>query len=362
MTLPLLLVGHGTREPAGVDEFHAFVQRVQRLAPQIDVAGGFIELADPPITAAVASLTARGHRDVVAVPLVLVAASHSKGDVPAALLREQMRQPGLSFRYGRPLGVHPTVVSLLDRRLNVAVAAFRANYSDVQIPGSSACTLGGLPSFCGIVTNAGKAQFQGVEFEGSARLADNLMRSGDRLRLAATLGYIDAEYKEYIANIANRPTDIAEFRKVQNTPKWTASSSLGYSTPLGKGNLNLNTTVSYRSKTVQFEIPNPFIDQKGYSLWDASLVYNAPGDRWTFGIHGKNLLDKEYKTSGYTFLAVNPTTGALLTRAAATPITTCGRPRTVPAGSLIPTLGCEGVLSAYYGNPRQVFLTAGFKF
>lgn len=134
MTLPLLLVGHGTREPAGVDQFHAFVGRVQQLAPQLDVAGGFIELAEPPITDAVAGLVALGHRDVVAVPLVLVAASHSKGDVPAALLREQMRQPGLSFRYGRPLGVHPIIVSLLDQRLAAVVPpAERANTAVVVV-------------------------------------------------------------------------------------------------------------------------------------------------------------------------------------------------------------------------------------
>ena len=249
--------------------------------------------------------------------------------------------------------------SLLDRRLNVAIAAFRANYDDVQIPGSAACTVGGLPTFCGIVTNAGKARFQGFEFEGNARVADNLMRDGDGLRLAATLGYIDAEYKEYIANIASLPTDVAEFRKVQNTPKWTASGSFGYRTPLAGGDLNFNTTVSYRSKTVNFEIPNPFIDQKGYSLWDASLVYNAPGDRWSVGLHGKNLFDKQYKTSGYTFMAADPRTGELL-RATATTPRVCGR--TVPVGNLIPTLGCEGVLSAFYGNPRQVFLSVGYKF
>ncbi|MFL6756681.1 MAG: TonB-dependent receptor domain-containing protein, partial [Sphingomicrobium sp.] len=173
------------------------------------------------------------------------------------------------------------------------------------------------------------------------------MSAGDRLRLAATVGYINADYKEYITNIAATPTDVAEFRKVQNTPKWTTSGTLSYSTPMGSGDLNFNTTVSYRSKTVQFEIPNPYIDQKGYALWDASLVYNAPGDRWTVGIHGKNLLDKEYKTSGYTFMAVNPTTGELLTN----PVT----------GNLIPALGKEGVLSAFYGNPRQIFLTLGYK-
>ena len=135
MTLPLLLVGHGTREPAGVEQFHAFVQRVRQLAPHIDVAGGFIELADPPITEAVAQLSALGHSEVVAVPLVLVAASHSKGDVPAALLREQVRLPGLSFRYGRPLGVHPIVVSLLDQRLAAVVPAAERTRTSVVVVG-----------------------------------------------------------------------------------------------------------------------------------------------------------------------------------------------------------------------------------
>ncbi|MEO6712768.1 MAG: sirohydrochlorin chelatase [Mycobacteriales bacterium] len=138
MTLPLLLVGHGTREPAGVEQFHEFVTRVQQMAPHLDVSGGFIELADPPITEAVASLSARGHREIVAVPLVLVAASHSKGDVPAALLREQVRMPGLSFRYGRPLGVHPTVVSLLDHRLNAVVSPDERSTTAVVVVGRGA--------------------------------------------------------------------------------------------------------------------------------------------------------------------------------------------------------------------------------
>jgi sirohydrochlorin cobaltochelatase len=123
MTLPLLLVGHGTRDADGVAQFHDFVDLVQRRAPHLDVAGGFIELADPPITDAVSSLTGRGHRELIAVPLVLVAAGHSKGDVPAALVREQVRHPGLSFRYGRPLGVHPALLAVVDDRLAAVVPA-----------------------------------------------------------------------------------------------------------------------------------------------------------------------------------------------------------------------------------------------
>ena len=49
--------------------------------------------------------------------------------------------------------------SLLDHRLNVALAGFYADYTNVQIPGSVACVSGGVPTFCGVTSNAGKARF-----------------------------------------------------------------------------------------------------------------------------------------------------------------------------------------------------------
>ena len=236
---------------------------------------------------------------------------------------------------------------LMDGALYVAVAGFYADYKDVQIPGSVACDVGGIPSFCGVVSNAGKATFKGVEFESNARLGRDLMAPGDRLNLQTAVGYIDAQYDEYITNIAGVPTDVADYREVQNTPKWTASGTLSYTTPVGDGSLYAGTTVSWRSKTYQFEIPNPYIDQKGYALWDASIVYTAPDDRWSIGLHGKNILDKEYKTSGYTFVAADPVTGAIVNNAAGFPT---------------PSLGREGTLTAFYGNPRQVFVTGSVKF
>jgi iron complex outermembrane receptor protein len=231
--------------------------------------------------------------------------------------------------------------SLFDRRLSLALAVFRMDYKDVQIPGSSGCVVNGIATFCGVITNAGKARFQGLELEATARLTDALTLSG-------ALGYIDAEYKRYITQIAGRgPVDVAPFREVQNTPKVTATGTIAYTTALGSGDLGLSATASHRSKTFQFEIPNPFIDQKGYTLLDASIVYTAEGGRWSLGLHGKNLTDKEYKTSGYSFVAADPVTGALTRNA---------------AGSLVPSLGREGTLTAFYGNPRQIFLTGTVKF
>lgn len=238
--------------------------------------------------------------------------------------------------------------NLLDGALYVAVAAFRMDYQDVQIPGSAGCTVGGVPTFCGIITNAGKARFQGIELETNARLARDLIAPGDRLSFTGSLGFIDAKYKEYITQIAGRgPVDVAAYRKVQNTPRWTASGTLAYSTGLGEGDLDLSTTVSFRSKTYQFEIPNPYIDQGRYALWDASMVYTAPGKAWSLGVHGKNLTDTRYKTSGYTFVAANAETGALVQSS---------------TGTLTPSLGKEGTLTAFYGNPRQVFVTGTISF
>jgi sirohydrochlorin cobaltochelatase len=121
---PLLLVGHGTRDPAGVAAFASFCARLAAaFAPRgIDVAGGFIELSAPPLRDAVTDLTGRGHRRVVAVPLVLSAASHSKSDIPAVLARERARHPGLDLCYGRPLGPHPALLDLLAARIAAQVA------------------------------------------------------------------------------------------------------------------------------------------------------------------------------------------------------------------------------------------------
>jgi len=230
--------------------------------------------------------------------------------------------------------------SLLDGRVFVALAGFYADYTDIQIPGSVACTVSGLPSFCGVTSNAGKATFKGLEFEGSARL-------GAGFSLSASAGYIDAKFDQYITNIGGVPTDVAQFRKVQNTPEFTGSLNANYLAPLGDGDLNFNAGVSYRSKTYQFELPNPYIDQNGYALFDASVLYSAPGGRWTIGLFGKNLTDKRYKTSGYSFVTQNATTGAIINGA-----------NGFPGASL----GKEGTLTAFYGNPRQVFVTATFKY
>ncbi|HEX9352470.1 MAG TPA: sirohydrochlorin chelatase [Streptosporangiaceae bacterium] len=127
--LPLLIIGHGTRDATGVAQFRQLIGRVRDRAagwpPAVD--GGFIELSAPPVSEVVHRLAGArpadgGHAELVAVPLVLTAAGHGKGDIPAALAREQVRHPGLRYRYGRPLGPHPVLLDVLEARIDEALA------------------------------------------------------------------------------------------------------------------------------------------------------------------------------------------------------------------------------------------------
>jgi sirohydrochlorin cobaltochelatase len=124
----LLLAAHGTTDQAGVDAFAALAGRVGKLAAAdgTRVAGGFIELSAPALREAIAGLAAGspgapaaagGNANMVAVPLMLSAAGHAKGDIPASLARERSRHPGLTWTYARPLGPHPTLLELLAARI-----------------------------------------------------------------------------------------------------------------------------------------------------------------------------------------------------------------------------------------------------
>ncbi|PAX07549.1 TonB-dependent receptor [Sphingomonas lenta] len=233
--------------------------------------------------------------------------------------------------------------SLLDRRVNLALAAFQSDYTNVQVPGSVGQTVNGVQTFVGITTNAGKARIRGFEAEVSATLFEDVAGAGDRVTFAGSFSYLDAEYRRFIDA---RGIDVANRRRIQNTPEFTFSETLGYSVPVGAGSVDASVTLSYRSFTQQFELRTPGLDQPAFGLLDANVVWNID-DRFSLGVHGRNLLDKEYIVSGYNFLAQNPDTGDFLRNA---------------QGRLIPTLGAEGVLTAYYGNPRQVFATLTAKF
>jgi sirohydrochlorin cobaltochelatase len=78
----LLLVGHGTRDSAGLAEFHELHGLLVERAGEVPVEACFLELAEPDITEGIKALLARGVRQIVVAPLLLFAAGHAKRDIP----------------------------------------------------------------------------------------------------------------------------------------------------------------------------------------------------------------------------------------------------------------------------------------
>ena len=111
----LLLVGHGSRSPAGRDEVLALGELVAR-STGAPVETGFLELSHPPAGAALDRLVDRGAERIAVLPLMLNAGGHAKSDVPAVVLEGRARHPGVGLVYGRALGIeHRTVGVAVER-------------------------------------------------------------------------------------------------------------------------------------------------------------------------------------------------------------------------------------------------------
>ncbi|MCF8473556.1 MAG: TonB-dependent receptor [Emcibacter sp.] len=205
-------------------------------------------------------------------------------------------------------------------RARVNIAAFYSDYADMQIPGSLPIDTdndGINDGFVGTVTNAGKATIKGVEMEGTLLISDGLVIQGN-------VSILDAKIDQWLLNGVN----VAADRAVQNTPEFMSFLGATYTVPLAEGEISFSGSWSHKGSVVQFETPVSEIDQDAYSLFDASIVWVSDDNTWSVGLHGKNLSDTRYKTAGYNF----------------------------------PTLGLENNITVFYGAPRTVTVTAGYKF
>src|SRR6476646_7331453 len=81
----LLVVGHGSREAVGVEEFLATARLVAEAAHPAPVEACFLEFARPTIAEGFRALAARGVRRIVVAPALLFSAGHDLRDIPAAV-------------------------------------------------------------------------------------------------------------------------------------------------------------------------------------------------------------------------------------------------------------------------------------
>lgn len=106
----VLLIGHGSKDPEGNDEFASF-------AKKMGVRHCLLEYAEPSIPTAFEQLAKEGIRRVAAIPYFLFAGAHVKRDIPHAVEAERKKHPRMDIRLGRHLGVDERLLSAMSDRL-----------------------------------------------------------------------------------------------------------------------------------------------------------------------------------------------------------------------------------------------------
>lgn len=170
--------------------------------------------------------------------------------------------------------------------------------------------------------NAAETAASGVEVEMTYVATNNLS-------FDVAYGFIDFEIKENNA--------IPPLIGLASTPEHTLNLAANYTMDTAYGFFTVNANYYYRDEYLIFETSD-LIQQDAYGLANLSVNWESVEGQWYGGLHFKNLTDEEYIVGGYDFV----------TR--------------LEDGSFGPGLGNDTTLISYYGDPRTVHLTLGYRF
>lgn len=224
------------------------------------------------------------------------------------------------------------VKSDINSRLRVNATAFMLDHKNRQyvsvIPDPNDSTVLNQR-----LANVGQSDATGLELEFTWIATNDLTVYGN-------FGFIDASFKNVFSfDPQGNRIDITDQFVITNTPRTTANVGFSYNLPLSSGDLVFNGNYSYRSSYGLTELNN-LLTQDAYGLLNLGVNWYSNSGKWTVGLHGKNLTNERYLVGNYAFLSPDPEN----------------------PGQFLPGLGGDTTLIGYYGDPRTVSLTVGYRF
>jgi sirohydrochlorin cobaltochelatase len=115
----LIILGHGSRNPAATGQFNELVDQVRASRDDL-VLPAFMELAEPSLADAVGQAVAAGANAIVVQPCFLFDGMHIRRDIPEMLSGFADGHPDVEFSFGRPIGPDPRVAEILLERAGEA--------------------------------------------------------------------------------------------------------------------------------------------------------------------------------------------------------------------------------------------------
>jgi iron complex outermembrane receptor protein len=187
---------------------------------------------------------------------------------------------------------------LLDGRLRLNLAAFRAEYEDYQVFQFRFDPFSGTTAL--LVSNAASVTTQGLEIEGHALLGENF-------DLQFGLGITDATFDDYPGGAVDPdtgdPVNVAG-NTLPRAPDLTANVTGRYH--FSAGTFSGVALLNYAYRGEQFFNPDNRENsrQGSYGIWNASIDF-AINEKWGVALWGRNLSDETFRTMrGVSFLGV----------------------------------------------------------
>ena len=182
---------------------------------------------------------------------------------------------------------------LFDRKLRLNAAAFFNEYDDMQLANIyfTEDAFGNIVNG-NTILNAANAETSGMEI-------DALWVPSDSLRINASVGFLDAEYKEFLYGAD--AIDLAG-QVLQNAPETTANVGLQYIARTAGLEIKSSVQYKYVSKKYTGSIVNSLRSEiQPTDLVDVNIDISAPGSNWSLGIWAMNVMDERYVSN--TFVA-----------------------------------------------------------
>lgn len=174
---------------------------------------------------------------------------------------------------------------LADNRVQLNLAVFRADYKGFQA--NNFVLLNG--AVITNLTNAGTVRTEGFELDG-------LFSAADGLDFNASIAFADAKVRRFNPNpLTNAPSAINGTR-LPLAPKWSFTIGANYESSLEKLGIGavVYANTSFNHTGDQFSDLGNAGPIDSYGIWNASLGFSDPDDKYRLTFHLRNITDNSY--------------------------------------------------------------------
>lgn len=184
---------------------------------------------------------------------------------------------------------------VIHNKLRLNLAAFDAEYSDMQVENIRAIIVAGQPNSETLISNVGKSRIRGLEAEVTAQPFNNFTLQGSG-------SYMDAKYTDFFADLTGTGAKDYSYLKMRRVPKYQFTASATYDVDLSNlGSLAFNAAYRWEDKQQTTVLNFPVSERSANGILDGSVTYYAPDGRLEIQAYGRNLTNK--KMLDFVFVA-----------------------------------------------------------